>query len=167
MPPDQRMVLDGPLLRELELNNRLVRGPNNIVNVQSDFEAGKPGVFHWHPGELTMSVEDLRARYQPEVFNAFERWARATEIPQEERTVWEWINGELGAPFVASVPVTPEPPPLKFNSWQDAEAWAKQAIHPDATLNLTRDRARDTTQSKSASSGRRYRAHEHFRRPYR
>jgi SPP1 gp7 family putative phage head morphogenesis protein len=103
--PDERMVLDGPLLRELELNNRLVRGPNNIINVQSPFEAGEPGAFHWHPGELSIPLDELKARYDPQVWRMFQNWAEHTRIADDAPTVWEWLNGadaSLPAPEIAS-----------------------------------------------------------------
>ena len=99
-------VIDGVLQRELELNNRLVLGMNNIVNV-----APPPGAnaWHWNPGDVRISVDDLRKRYDPAVFNAFESWARKTSIesdsasPARTRTVWNWINGEPGEPEVFRV----------------------------------------------------------------
>lgn len=101
-------VLDGPLLRELELNNRLVLGANNIVNVSPPTG---PNAWHWNPGEVRINVEDLRKRYDPAVFKVFESWARKTSIEGEGRTVWQWMNGEAAAPEVFRVPASVEPKP--------------------------------------------------------
>jgi SPP1 gp7 family putative phage head morphogenesis protein len=117
-PMEQRRVLEGPLLRELELNNRVVKGINDITNVQSPFQRGETGAFHWHPGELTIPLDELKARYDPQVWSKFENWARATEIPNENRTVWNWINDEPGAPEIASV----TPPPAPKISLETTEA---------------------------------------------
>jgi len=34
----------------------------------------------------------VRSRYSPEVFTAFEAWAKAQEIPELKQTVWEWLS---------------------------------------------------------------------------
>jgi SPP1 gp7 family putative phage head morphogenesis protein len=106
-PADQQRVLEGPLLSELEQNNRLVRGPNQIVSVAP--QEG-PGAYAWTPEARGLSVEQLRGRYDADIFDDFEQWAKATQI-SEQKTVWEWVGGAPVPPIVPPVPPVPSAPP--------------------------------------------------------
>lgn len=94
-------LLPNNLRLELETNDRLVIGAN-VYNV------APTGTFKFDPQSLTLSVDQLRARYSPEVWASFESWARRTGISEGRAsasptmTVWNWINGEPGAPEHAS-----------------------------------------------------------------
>ena len=104
-PVEQRSILEGPLLRELELNNRLVRGMNNITNV-----APPQGVnaFRFDPGAAKIDIDYLRAKYSPEVWQQFESWAQKTKLP-DGRTVYEWLTDEA-APAAEAAPEIAIPP---------------------------------------------------------
>jgi SPP1 gp7 family putative phage head morphogenesis protein len=101
-------LLSDRLRQELELSNRLVRGANV-------HDVTPTGTFKFDPQTLTLSVDQLRARYSPNVWSQFEAWSRRTTIsPNDTRTVWNWINGEPGPPEIASVAnVRPAPTPLE------------------------------------------------------
>lgn len=111
---DRGFLLPNNLRRELETTNRLVIGAN-VYNV------APTGTFKFDPQSLTLTVDQLRARYSPEVWGNFESWARKTSVTldpiKDSRTVWNWINGEPGAPEVFRVPTTgpPAPPPTARN----------------------------------------------------
>jgi SPP1 gp7 family putative phage head morphogenesis protein len=114
-PEEEKRLIEGPLLRELELNNRLVRGLNKITNVAPP--EGK-NAFRFDPAQgVKIDLDQLRSRYSPEVFSKFESWARRTAIEGEGRTVWEWMNGEEGSgsplPPPEPTPPTPVPTPLE------------------------------------------------------
>jgi len=91
--PDNRLILDEHAQRELTTSRRLVR--NGVpYNLTSPAEEHKPGAYAWHPGELRLSVDALRARYDATTFGMFEAWARSHAIERESKTtVWGWLNG--------------------------------------------------------------------------
>ena len=67
------------------------------------------------PGDLAIPPEELKARYDPEDWAAFEAKAKATDIG-DGRTVWEWMNG-VPAPAGARAarPRTTPPPTYAFD----------------------------------------------------
>ncbi len=88
--PESGWLLSDKLRQELETTNRLVRGAN-VYNV------APTGTFKFDPQSLTLTVDQIRARYSPQAWGEFESWARKTRIePNDTRTVWNWINGEAG-----------------------------------------------------------------------
>jgi SPP1 gp7 family putative phage head morphogenesis protein len=90
-------LLSDRLRQELESTNRLVRGANV-------HDVTPTGTFKFDPQNFTMSVDQIKARYSPEVWSQFEAWSRKTTIaPGDPRTVWDWISGEAGAPESAAV----------------------------------------------------------------
>jgi len=102
--PERVLVNDRARLTNLEKNNVIERF-DPATGARKFVDVAPAGTFQFDPQSLTLSVDELRARYSPEVWNSFEAWARRTEISAdaEGRTVWNWINGEPGAPEVASV----------------------------------------------------------------
>jgi SPP1 gp7 family putative phage head morphogenesis protein len=99
------LILDPDRLRKLETENVIERfdaatGTRQFVDIAP---AQTPGAWRWHPGQVEITPDELKKRYDPEVWNAFEKWARKTDIPNESRTVWQWMNGEPGGPKIASV----------------------------------------------------------------
>jgi len=72
-------------------------GAGHFVNVQAPVERetteeGKRKAYQWHPGELRLPVEDIRARYDERTWGAFEHWAKRTEV--EDVSLWDWLHGE-------------------------------------------------------------------------
>ena len=67
------------------------------------------------PGDLAIPPEELKARYDPEDWAAFEAKAKATDIG-DGRTVWDWMNG-VPAPAGARAarPRTTPPPTYAFD----------------------------------------------------
>jgi hypothetical protein len=103
--PEARELIEGADLERLEKQNVLVRhldpinkkGAPTPFNVQSPWEAGKPGAFHWNPKDLRLSLDDLRKRYDPDLFAGFEVWARGVQIAELGLTLWEWLEGSAAA----------------------------------------------------------------------
>ena len=90
--PDKQDILDDYAQRDLTATRRLVR--NGVTyNVTAPAESGKPGAFRWHPGDMRIPVEDLRARYDATTWAQFETNARKQTIPEYNLTVWEWLSG--------------------------------------------------------------------------
>jgi len=85
--PEDRNVLEGPALDQLR-HGTIIRG---IQRYDISPPAG-PGAFRWHPADLRLSVSQIMARYDPDVRDAFELWARRTML-DDGRTVWAWLNG--------------------------------------------------------------------------
>lgn len=95
-PIEDRRLIEGEARRQLTENGRLVKGPSLIFDVRTPREkSGKPDAFGWNPADLRMDLTQLKSRYDSDVWDAFEAWARATEIPGQTRTVWGWMTSDL------------------------------------------------------------------------
>jgi hypothetical protein len=118
LPLEQRRVLDAAALKKLEGERILIRpadvlnkkGAPTPINVSSAAEKGREGAFTWHPGDPRLTTAQLEQRYAhaPRTFAAFKAWAEKTAIPDQGRTVWEWMEGKA---IVAPTALTPLPPP--------------------------------------------------------
>jgi SPP1 gp7 family putative phage head morphogenesis protein len=92
--PDDRLVFEGPMARKLNEGHLIRDGQAYDVSPPTGADA-----YHFHPDDLRISLEDLRKRYEPEVFAEFEAWAKEEVIFREggegrEVTVWDWLQGE-------------------------------------------------------------------------
>jgi len=92
-PLEERRVMAGEALKQVEEHGRLVSGPSKVFDLRTPIEKGKPGGFEWSPADLRLTPDMLKPRYDAQVWDAFEAWARATQIP-DGPTVWEWIAGK-------------------------------------------------------------------------
>ena len=102
--PDHRDVLDDDAQKELSTSRRLVR--NGVTyNMTAPSEQGKPGAFQWHPGDLRLSVEDLKKRYDAQTWQTFQTWAKGTRIDGINKTVWSWIGGSTKWPDLSELAV--------------------------------------------------------------
>jgi SPP1 gp7 family putative phage head morphogenesis protein len=94
-PKDAQNVLGEYAQGDLTKTRRLVR--NGVTfNLTAPREEGKAGAFTFHPADLRISPDKLKERYDPEVFGAFEKWARRQILPDAGGTVWQWMSGEPG-----------------------------------------------------------------------
>ncbi len=84
--PDDQLVLEGPAAQHLRDGQILRDG--QAFNVTPD--EGE-GAFQWHPDNLHLPLEQLRARLDPEVWHQFEEYARAAEI-EPGLSLWDWMN---------------------------------------------------------------------------
>lgn len=94
-PPEEQRVMEGPAARQLRAGTLIRDGRRYDVRAPSDKapRGEARDVFQWHPENLRMPLRDILARYDPEVRDAFESWARSTAIPEQEVTVWSWADG--------------------------------------------------------------------------
>lgn len=105
-PLEERRVMEGAALLQIEEEGRLVSGPNQIYDLRTPIERGQPGGFEWSPADLRIPLAGLRERYDAETFAKFEEWARGTDVPGQARTVWEWLSGIVRAQSTASEPTS-------------------------------------------------------------
>lgn len=105
LPAEKKRVLDEDQQKLLTEQRTLWR-PANLAtgdghpipySVASPAEKGKPGAFSWHPGDLRLSLADLRARHDPADFALFEAWAKKQMLHGESDgmiTVAEWLESK-------------------------------------------------------------------------
>jgi SPP1 gp7 family putative phage head morphogenesis protein len=89
-PPENANVLEGAALDQLN-NGTLIRdGQTYDVSPPS---AGPDGAsaFRWNPDDLRLPLEELRPRYDPEVFNEFEAWAKQLQ-GRYGNTLWDYLD---------------------------------------------------------------------------
>ena len=84
--PEDQNVIEGPALKKLNEGTLMRDGRRYDVSAPSAAEGG----FSWHPDNLNISLKDLRAKYDPEVFQEFETRARNT--PLDGGTLWTFLD---------------------------------------------------------------------------
>jgi SPP1 gp7 family putative phage head morphogenesis protein len=84
--------------RAIENDGRISLGPNINVDVTAPRKrTGKErGTFSWNPGDLRLSMDDLRERYDADVFATFEAYAKGTQL-EDGRSLWQWLEGGQAA----------------------------------------------------------------------
>lgn len=109
--PEEQRILEGAQLSKLEQEGILIR-KNGTFNVTSGFAKGDKGAFFWDPATLRMPIERLKARYDPETWAGFEKFARSTRLQSgEDRTVWDWLSEGPRIPRGGKTPAAPAPSP--------------------------------------------------------
>lgn len=104
--PEDRQVYDGDLADAIASSQRL---PNGIALAPQPTWAASP----WSvPGNVRHDWKLIKERYadQPEILEAFEKWARKTKLGNSKSTVWTWIGGNEKK----AKPKGPEMPPLQL-----------------------------------------------------
>ena len=110
-PLDERRVLDGNARSRLNNEGRLNAaerdpatgrlGPPKNFDVRTPKQKGNRG-----PGtveDLRIPIEALRDRYDADIWAEFEGWAKKTEVPLLQRTLWEYLEqGAQGASAAAA-----------------------------------------------------------------
>ena len=96
--PDCQRVLEGPQATHL-VHGQLMR-EGRAYDVRTPREKQGNDAYGWHPGDLRLSLDQLRGRYDGPTFAAFEAWARQTALNEGgAKTVWAWLGGTMaGAP---------------------------------------------------------------------
>lgn len=84
--------------RAIEKDGRVSLGPNVNVDVTAPRKrkGNERGTFGWYPGDLRIGMDELRERYDPDVFASFERYATGTKL-DDGRTLWDWLEGAQSA----------------------------------------------------------------------
>lgn len=112
--PDARNVITGPSLKALQHGDIIRNGVHYNIAPNGPDNSG----FKWNPGDLRIPLKDLEAKYDPEVWSEFKKNAQTTLIG--DTTLWDWLSGsELT-----------ESKPLQFETWQQAQSWADDHLHP-------------------------------------
>lgn len=80
---------------ELLHDGRLETGDGTPVDIRPPAARAHHGTvpYAWQPGEMTLSLADLRRRYDPDVFASFLQQAEREKLP-DGRTVLSWLSGE-------------------------------------------------------------------------
>lgn len=106
-PDEERTVLEGALLEQLEQQGTLTRkigGAPVRINVQSERERGIEGAWRWEPEDLALSFAGLESRYDAQVWGMWQSWAKAADAGNGQ-TVWDWARRALGAGPALPAPV--------------------------------------------------------------
>jgi SPP1 gp7 family putative phage head morphogenesis protein len=85
--PENRNVIEGAVADQLRTGTLIRDGRRYNVSPGEG-----PNAFRSSPGSLRLSLDDLQARYDPDVFADFARFARKQEI-QPGKTIWDWLIG--------------------------------------------------------------------------
>lgn len=70
-----------------------VRTPMQRATTHSEMVSA----YRWHPGDMKISLDQLRSRYDAETFAGFEQRAKSARLA-DGRTVWEWLEGKVPGP---------------------------------------------------------------------
>lgn len=106
MAPENRAVFDGDMADAIHAGERL---PNGVSLLPSPTWAASP----WsEPGTVQHTWKLIQERYadNPETLKAFTKWAKATKIPNQRKTVWTWVNGPRKRTPKPVVPAWPDSP---------------------------------------------------------
>lgn len=110
--PEDRLVLEGSRLRNLEQGGNIIRGPVKFFApndpdrkkvdhvlpggnhyVASPVNQGKEGAFSWDPKSMQIPLEDLAKRYDPSVWKTFVDWAKGKPTDGKgSATIWDFLN---------------------------------------------------------------------------
>lgn len=100
LPLNKRFVLDERRL-DLLRNGKIDRlTDENGKEVETRFDVHPPrdkdpDAFQWNPADMSLPLEQIKERYDAEVWAVFESWAKQTEI-EPGKTVWDWLSGNGG-----------------------------------------------------------------------
>ena len=87
-PPENVNVIEGKRRTALENGGFDRDGKHFDVSPPDD-----PGAFKWHPDDLRLPLGELKQRYDPPVWEAFELWSRKN-MAFEGTTVWNWLSSK-------------------------------------------------------------------------
>jgi SPP1 gp7 family putative phage head morphogenesis protein len=118
---DDDSIVTGARLHNLERNNVIERfdkstGTRKFIDVAPP---EGPGAFSWDPGSLKLDLAQLKARYNVDVWQTFETWAKKTTIDRRsgsDFTVWDWLSEGAAAKVTGDVI-----PPISTTDQTDTE----------------------------------------------
>lgn len=87
--PDDKLVMEGPALQRLRDGQLQRDGRTYDVTPPSD--TNRETGFAWHPDDLRLPIDELRQRYDPEVFRVFETAMQAAPF-DANRSVLDWLR---------------------------------------------------------------------------
>lgn len=111
--PEERRVLDADRLREIENSGMLTRalpGDNGLPRRYNVARVEREGAYSFNPSTLQMDAAQLSQRYDPEVWQGFENFARDQKL-DDGRSVLEWLAaGSRKGDLRTSTGVSPPAP---------------------------------------------------------
>lgn len=135
-PPEARRVLDGERLKAIGEDRLITTGPGGVPRF---VDVSPSGTFTFNPRTIRMGADELRGRYDPEVWRSFEEWARAQQF-EDGRNVWSWLQGtarpQLRTPN--SEPQTPVVPASPAPSAPEPETRNPEPAVPSAAASAPR-----------------------------
>lgn len=99
--PENRRVLDGPNLRQLETGS-LNRGLSTNVDVRTPKERG--GTYEWSARDVTLPFSEIKKRWDPQTAADFEAWASTVDLDGGDN-LFSYLSGAPRSPG-------PRPPSL-------------------------------------------------------
>ncbi len=84
--PEDRNVIEGPALQKLRDGQLLRNGQAFDVSAPTG-----DGAFKFHPDNFTLPLDQLKSRYDPDVWAQFAANAKKATLPGGE-TLWDWLN---------------------------------------------------------------------------
>lgn len=88
--PEDQNVLAGPVREQLR-NGTLMRNGQRYDVTPPSHGPDAATAYQWSPDNLRLSLDELKSRYDSDVWAAFESWARETKI-SPALTVWQWLS---------------------------------------------------------------------------
>jgi SPP1 gp7 family putative phage head morphogenesis protein len=97
-PLEARRVMDGDRLKQLESNKLVAAGDGGMplfIDVTPPREKFGGSGYSFNARALTMSLDDIKGRYDEATWSVFEGWAQETKIGDGRGTVFEWLEKKL------------------------------------------------------------------------
>jgi len=86
--PEDHNVLAPGVLKKLN-DGQIIRGTHHYdVSIDGPDNDG----FKWSPGDLRISLKELEAKYDPEVWSAFQAYCQSQMLTKGQ-SLWDWLNG--------------------------------------------------------------------------
>lgn len=103
LAPEDRTLVEGPMLGRLEGGERVMPGGAGAVDVRTPRQRQGPEGYEWRPGDLRLPPEQILARYEPEVAAAFRAWAEAAPL-EGHASLWAWLADSAPPPAPGAGP---------------------------------------------------------------
>ncbi|HTJ78526.1 MAG TPA: phage minor head protein [Rariglobus sp.] len=107
-PPEERSILTDDQRSMMKNSGILMRGPSINVDVRSPLEKGRADGYSFQPGDLRLSVAEIKSRYEAPVWSAFETFAKNTALA-DGRSVYDWMDGKAAVPGAETAALVPAP----------------------------------------------------------
>lgn len=98
--PDDKLVMEGPALERLR-NGQLQRD-GRTFDVTAPSDTNRESGYAWHPDNLSLPLDELKQRYDPEVFQTFEAAMRSQSF-DATRTMLDWLRNSSAAPVIRRI----------------------------------------------------------------
>lgn len=92
-PLDERRVMDGIALAELEQGTLVMPGGTGTLDVRAPREKQGDDGYEFRPDDLRLTPDQILDRYDPDIRSEFQAWATAAQILGTSLSVWAWMTG--------------------------------------------------------------------------